>query len=76
MHVRFEPLVDAGFIVRGVCTPAMSLTAVARLHGRTTPATTAAYAALESNAMCVAIVDGVLLFAREVPWGRRFSRSR
>ena len=67
---QIQPLVDAGFIVRGVCTPAMSLTAVARLHGRTTPGTTAAYVALESNAMCVAIVrDGVLLFAREVPWG-------
>ncbi len=67
---QIQPLVDAGFIVRGVCTPAMSLTAVARLHGRTTPGTTAAYVALESNAMCVAIVrDGVLLFAREIPWG-------
>ncbi len=66
---QIQPLVDAGFIVRGVCTPAMSLTAVARVHGRATPGATAAYVALESNAMCVAIVrDGVLLFAREIPW--------
>lgn len=66
---QIQPLIDAGFDVRGVCTPAMALTAVARLYGRTTLGTTAAYVALESNAMCVAIVrDGVLLFARETPW--------
>ena len=66
---QIQPLIDAGFDVRGVCTPAMALTAVARLYGRTTPGITAAYVALESNAMCVAIVrDGVLLFSREMPW--------
>lgn len=66
---QIQPLADAGFDVRGVCTPAMALTAVARQHGRTTPHMTAAYVALESSAMCVAIVrDGVLLFSRETPW--------
>lgn len=66
---QIQPLVDAGFNVRGVCTPAMALTAVARRHERATSETTAAYVALESNAMCVAIVrDGVLLFSRETPW--------
>jgi hypothetical protein len=67
---QVQPLVEAGFDIRGVCTPAMALTAVARHHGRATPGTTAAYVTLESNAMCVAIVrDGVLLFSREIPWG-------
>jgi Tfp pilus assembly PilM family ATPase len=66
---QIQPLVDAGFNVRGVCTPAMALAAVARHHGRAKSESTAAYVALESNAMCVAIVrDGVLLYAREIPW--------
>lgn len=66
---QIQPLVDAGFDVRGVCTPAMALAALARLHERTTPGTTAAYVALEPIAMCLAIVrDGVLLFSRETPW--------
>jgi len=65
---QIQPLVDAGFKVRGVCTPAMALAAVARHHARAKSAGTAAYVALESNAMCVTIVrDGVLLFAREIP---------
>jgi Tfp pilus assembly PilM family ATPase/outer membrane murein-binding lipoprotein Lpp len=66
---QVQPLVDAGFTVRGVCTPAMALTAVARHHERATAEATVAYVALESNAMCVAIVrDGVLLSSREIPW--------
>jgi hypothetical protein len=67
---HIQPLVDAGFDIRGVCTPAMALAAVARRRRQSTPGTTAAYVALESNAMCVAIVrNGVLLFSREIPWG-------
>ena len=67
---HIQPLIDAGFNVCGVSTPAMALAAVARHHGRAMPGTTGAYVALESNAMCVAIIrDGVLLFSREIPWG-------
>ncbi|HVQ12194.1 MAG TPA: hypothetical protein VMS40_01335 [Vicinamibacterales bacterium] len=66
---QIQPLVDAGFNVRGVCTPAMALAAVARHHRRAKSESTAAYVALESNAICVAIVrGGVLLSAREIPW--------
>jgi len=66
---QIQPLVDAGFSVRGVCTPAMALTAIARRHARGAPEATAAYVALESNAMCLAIVrDGVLLSSREIAW--------
>jgi hypothetical protein len=63
------PLVEAGFDVRGVCTPAMALAAVARRRERETPGTVAAYVAVETGAMCLAIVrGGVLLFSRETPW--------
>ena len=66
---QIQPLVDAGFSVRGVCTPAMALAAIARRRARGTPGETAAYVALESNAMCLAIVrDGVLLSSREIAW--------
>jgi hypothetical protein len=66
---QIQPLVDAGFDIQGVCTPAMALTAVARRHERTAPDTAVAYVALEPSAMCLAIVrDGVLLFSRETPW--------
>lgn len=66
---QIQPLVDAGFSVRGVCTPAMALAAIARRHARRTPERAAAYVALESNAMCLAIVrDGVLLSSREIAW--------
>jgi hypothetical protein len=65
---QIQPLVDAGFDVRGVCTPAMALTAAARHRERSTSGAIAAYVAIESSAICIAIVrDGVLLFAREIP---------
>jgi Tfp pilus assembly protein PilN len=67
---RIQPLVDAGFIVEGVLTPALALAAVARGRADTLPGTAAAYVALTATATCVAIVrDGVVLFAREMPWG-------
>jgi hypothetical protein len=65
---QIQPIVDAGFHVRGVSTPAMALTAVARRREHTTPGTVAAYVALETGAMCLAVVrGGVLLFSRETP---------
>lgn len=66
---QIQPIVDAGFRVRSVCTPAMALDAVARRQGRATWDVTTAYVALESHAMCLAIMrDGALLFSREIAW--------
>jgi Tfp pilus assembly PilM family ATPase/Tfp pilus assembly protein PilN len=73
---RIQPLIDAGFLVRGVVTPALALAALARsrqsadgLAGTGTGGT-AAYVAIIRTAICVAIIrDGILLFAREMPWG-------
>ncbi len=67
---RIQPIVDAGFVVEGVLTPALALTAVARAQLDATPGSSGAYVALTARATCVAIVrDGLLLFARELPWG-------
>ena len=67
---RIQPLVDAGFVVDGVLTPALALSAVARTRGDLVPGAAAVYVALTARATCLAIVrDGVLLFAREMPWG-------
>lgn len=67
---RIQPVVDAGFVVEGVLTPALALTAVARAQRDTAPGSAGAYVALTARATCVAIVrDGLLLFARELPWG-------
>lgn len=65
---RVQPFVDAGFVVRGVLTPALALAALARAQ-RELPGAVA-YVAIVDSATCLAIVrDGVLLFAREMPWG-------
>jgi Tfp pilus assembly PilM family ATPase len=67
---HIQPISDAGFVVTRVVTPAIALTAVARSCTDLVPGSTMAYAALGSRATCVAIVrEGMLLFAREIPWG-------
>jgi len=73
---QIQPIVAAGFVVRRVVTPAIALTAIARSRADQLPGSTMAYVALESRATCVAIVrDGVLLFAREIPWGHSEAAS-
>ena len=70
VHRRIQPVVDAGFIVEGVLTPALGLTAIARTRVDVLAGTAAAYVALNAQATCLAIIrDGTLLFAREMPWG-------
>lgn len=67
---KIQAIADAGFVVRRVVTPAIALTAVARGCAELGRESTMAYIALGSHATCAAIVrDGVLLFAREIPWG-------
>ncbi len=67
---RTQPLIEAGFHVERVVTPAMAMAALARSRGDALPGSTAVYVALGARATCVAIVrDGMLLFAREMAWG-------
>jgi len=67
---RIQPFVDAGFVVEGVLTPALALATVARADREASPEPAAAYVALGTRATCVAIIRrGIVLFAREMPWG-------
>ena len=67
---RIQPVVDAGFAVEGVLTPALALAAIARAQHGAAQGSAGAYVVLTARATCAAIVrDGLLLFAREMPWG-------
>jgi hypothetical protein len=67
---RIQPVADAGFVVEGVLTPALALTAVARARRESVAGSAGAFVALGRRATCLAIIrDGILLFARELPWG-------
>jgi hypothetical protein len=67
---RIQPIAAAGFDVVRVVTPAMALTSLARSRRDTQPGAATMYVGLADRATCVAIVrDGVLLVARELPWG-------
>ncbi|HXH25974.1 MAG TPA: hypothetical protein VNI78_12030 [Vicinamibacterales bacterium] len=67
---RIQPVIDAGFVVEGVFTPALALAAIARLRRDTIAGAAGACVAIAARAASLAIVrDGLLLFAREMPWG-------
>jgi Tfp pilus assembly PilM family ATPase/Tfp pilus assembly protein PilN len=69
---RIQPLVDAGLIVQGVLTPALALATIAREQRDILPESAVAYVALYGQATCLTIVrGGLLLFAREMPWGHQ-----
>ena len=66
-----QPLIGAGFVIEGVVTPALALTSLSRRR-TATPGVSHAYLAINADATGLAIVrDGLLLFAREMPWGYR-----
>ena len=67
---RLQPILDAGFKVDGVVTPAEALWAQARLRRAVTPGDAHAYVALSATASAVTIVrDGLPLFSHELNWG-------
>lgn len=67
---RIQPVIDAGFVVEAVLTPALGLAAIARRRRDAIAGSAGAYVAVTKRATALAIVrDGLLLFAREMPWG-------
>jgi hypothetical protein len=67
---RLEPLRRAGFAVRGVMTPAVTLGLLARHRRGAQPGSSSAYVALDSHATALCIVrDGLAVVAREIAWG-------
>jgi hypothetical protein len=80
-----QPLYEAGLRVRTVTTPAIALSSLARMRQTAgAPGAIDAYIAFDEQVTCIALVrKGVLLAARDLPWGfvdedytRREPRSR
>ena len=70
IRARIQPLIDAGFVIETVTTPPLALSSIARLRRGTVPGAAVALLALGSTVSALAIVrDGLLLLAREMPWG-------
>ena len=67
---QIQPIIEAGFSVDCVLTPALALCAVARAQRDVAAGTPAVYVALTARATCLAIIrNGLVLFSREMPWG-------
>jgi hypothetical protein len=66
---QVQPLLDAGFHLEGVGTPALALLALARSRNSGASSVPVAYVAIAPRSICLAIVrDGVLLSAAETGW--------
>jgi hypothetical protein len=65
------PLREAGIRLRTVTTPAVALGSLARMRRAiSVPGAIESYIALDEEVTCIALVrNGVLLAARELPWG-------
>jgi Tfp pilus assembly PilM family ATPase len=70
IQTRLRPVLDAGFVVDGVCTPCGALWAQARLRRSSVPGAVHAYVALGGSFSAVVIVsNGFLLYGKEMHWG-------
>ena len=70
IRARLQPIVEAGFSVEGVTTPGLALLSLARRHRASVPGAVRAYVAVAPFSVACALVrDGVLVLAREMPWG-------
>ncbi|MCX6550322.1 MAG: hypothetical protein NTY02_04810 [Acidobacteria bacterium] len=76
VRARIQPLVDAGFSVQGVVTPAMAHAALVRQRWASFPDAVTAVLSINSRATALTILRGaVVLFAREMPWGHETERA-
>lgn len=70
LQKRLQPLVDAGFSVDSVVTAPLALLSLARLRRTVAPGAIVAYVAVNADVTALAVVrNGLVLFAREIPWG-------
>ena len=77
IRARIQPLVNAGFVIEGVTVPPLALCSLARLRSDIVPETPVALLSVGPNATAMAFVrDGLLLFAREAPWGYQGADAR
>ena len=66
-----RPLREAGIRLRAVTTPAVALASLARMRqALSVPGAIESYVAFDEQVTCIALVrSGVLLAARDLPWG-------
>jgi len=70
LRARLRPLVDAGVRVESVITPALAHALVASQRRALLPDALAAVLAVNAQSTAITVVHGgVVLFARELPWG-------
>jgi len=70
LRARIQPLVDAGVSVESVTTPALAHASLVRQRRALLPDATVAVLSANAQVTAITVVQGgVVLFARELPWG-------
>jgi len=70
LRARIQPLADAGVNLQAVTTPALAHASLVRQRRALLPDTVAAVLSVNAHATAITVVHGgVVLFARELPWG-------
>jgi len=73
---RIQPVLDAGFDVDAVLTPALAHAAMVRQRWATSPDAVTAVVSVHADVTAITVLrGGVILFARELPWGARTDRA-
>ena len=75
LRARLQPLVDAGVRVESVTTPALAHASLVRQRRALLPDAVVAVLSVNAHATAITVVHGgVVLFARELPWGDQTDR--
>ncbi|MEK6631611.1 MAG: hypothetical protein AABY89_12835, partial [Acidobacteriota bacterium] len=73
---RIQPLLDAGLTLEGVVTPALAHAALVRQRSASFPDAVTAVLSVNAHATAITVLrGGLVLFAREMPWGFETERS-
>ena len=76
LRSRLQPLVDAGFVVERAVTPALAHACLVRQRSAAFPDAVTAVLSVNGRSTALTIVrGGVVLFARELPWGHETERA-
>ncbi len=77
LRARLQPLVDAGVNLESVTTPALAHASLVRQRRALLPDAVVAVLSVNAQATAITVVHGgVVLFARELPWGDQTGIAR
>ena len=75
LRARIQPLVDAGISIESVTTPALAHASLVGQRRALLPDAVVAVLSVNAHATAITVVHGgVVLFARELPWGAETDR--